>query len=469
MTSRAADRLERAGQGHLLRALDRLDPAGRSRLQSEVDALDLDLVSRLVETYVRRSAAAEDFSGLEPPEVIALPQGPDDNARDAAARAVGERRLRAGKVAVVLLAGGQGTRLGFDGPKGDFPVGPVTERTLFEIHAAKVEAIRARYGCALPFCVMTSPATDEATREIFEREKYFGLPPDSVRFFVQGTLPAVDRGTGAILLDSEDHLALSPDGHGGLLRALRNEGVLDELVAAGIATLITFQVDNPLLRLADPVYVGHHARSGSEMSSLVVRKSGPAERMGVLAKRAGVTQLVEYSDLPDELAEMRDAHGDLVFWAGNIAVHCLELSFIDRLTSGGVELPYHQAVKKVPSLDESGERVNPDEPNAVKFEAFIFDALPMAERTMTLEVAREEQFSPIKNAEGDDSPATCRRDLTRLAARWLEEAGTIVPRNADGEPQFPVEIDPRRALDAGELKDAPPSVDGPLVLAPLQG
>lgn len=466
MTS--TDRLERAGQGHLLRALDRLDAAGRARLHGEVDALDLDLVSHLVETYVRGSAAAEDFSGLEPPDVIALPRTPADDARDAAARAVGERRLRAGKVAVVLLAGGQGTRLGFDGPKGDFPVGPVTERTLFQVHAAKVAAIRARYGCALPFSVMTSPATDDATREIFEREKYFGLPPDSVRFFVQGTLPAVDRGTGKILLDSEDHLALSPDGHGGLLRALRKEGVLDELTAAGISTLITFQVDNPLLRLADPVYVGHHSQSGSEMSSLVVRKSGPAERMGVLAKRDGATQLVEYSDLPDELAELRDSGGDLVFWAGNIAVHCLEVSFIDRLTSGGLELPYHQAVKKVPYLDEAGARVDPDEPNAVKFEAFIFDALPMAERTMTLEVAREEQFSPIKNAEGDDSPATCRRDLTRLAARWLERAGTAVPRGADGEPAFPIEIDPRRALDAGDLKDAPASVTGPLVLGPLR-
>lgn len=463
-----ADRLERAGQGHLLRALDRLDPAGCARLQSEIDALDLDLVSRLVDTYVRRSAAAEGLSGLEPPDVVALPHGPDDDSRDAAARAVGERRLRAGKVAVVLLAGGQGTRLGFDGPKGDFPVGPVTERTLFQIHAAKVAAIRARYGCALPFSVMTSPATDDATREIFEREKYFGLSPDSVRFFVQGTLPAVDRGTGEILLDRADRLSLSPDGHGGLLRALRKEGVLDELVAAGVATLITFQVDNPLLRLADPLYVGHHTQSGSEMSSLVVRKSGPAERMGVLAKRSGATQLVEYSDLPDELAELRDPHGDLVFWAGNIAVHCLEISFIDRLTSGGVELPYHQAVKRVPYLDDAGARIDPGEANAVKFESFIFDALPMAERTTTLEVAREEQFSPIKNAAGDDSPATCRRDLTRLAARWLEDAGTVVPRAADGEPEFPIEIDPRRALDAGDLKDPPASVTGPLVLGPVQ-
>jgi UDP-N-acetylglucosamine/UDP-N-acetylgalactosamine diphosphorylase len=466
MTMTARDRLEGAGQGHLLRALDRLEGDARDRLQREIDALDLDLVSRLVETYVRQKAASESFDDLQPPEVIGLPRTPEDHERDARAREAGEGHLRADRVAVVLLAGGQGTRLGFDGPKGDFPVGPVTDRTLFQIHAAKVEAIRARYGCSLPFCVMTSPATDAATREIFARERFFGLPTESVRFFVQGTLPAVDRESGEILLDGPDRLALSPDGHGGLLRALRREGVLAELQAAGISTLLTFQVDNPLLRLADPVYLGHHVRARSEMSSLVVHKVGPAERMGVLARNGDVTQLVEYSDLPDELAELRDANGDLVYWAGNIAVHCMELEFVDRLTSGGAELPYHQAVKKVPYVGDGGTRVEPVEPNAVKFESFIFDALPMAKRTMTLEVSRAEQFSPIKNAEGDDSPATCRRDLMRLYAGWLEASGTTVPRDADGEPLFAIEIDPRRALDGSDVRDAPRTVEAPLVLGP---
>lgn len=467
MSGELVDRLEGAGQAHLVRALDRLDGARRERLQEEIEALDLDLVSRLVDAHLRHHATAESLDNLGPPEVIGAPRGSADEERDRRARAMGEEHLRAGRVAVVLLAGGQGTRLGFDGPKGDFPVGPVTGRTLFQVHAAKVAAIRARHGCALPFCVMTSPATDAATRATFAREGYFGLPAESVRFFVQGTLPAVDRQTGAILLDAPDRLSLSPDGHGGLLRALRREGVLAELTEGGVTTLITFQVDNPLLRLADPLYVGHHVMARSDMSSLVVRKVGPAERMGVLARSAGATRLVEYSDLPDALAELRDPQGELVFWAGNIAVHCLELGFVDRLTSDGGELPFHQALKRVPHIDESGGRVEPEEPNAAKFEAFIFDALPMAQRTMTLEVAREEQFSPIKNADGEDSPATCRRDLTRLYAGWLEAAGTSVPRDAAGEPVFPIEIDPRRALDAADLRlrAAPARVDGPLVLA----
>ncbi|MEW6582277.1 MAG: UTP--glucose-1-phosphate uridylyltransferase [Actinomycetota bacterium] len=398
---------------------------------------------------------------------MTLPRDRADAARDARARDAGEEHLRAGKVAAVLLAGGQGTRLGYPGPKGDYPVGPVTRRTLFQVHAAKVAALRARYHRDLPFLIMTSPATDEPTRAGFEAARHHGLPRGSVRFFTQGTLPAVDRHTGAILLDAPDALALSPDGHGGLLRALRRAGLLDELAAAGIETLLTFQVDNPLLHLADPVYVGHHVLARSEMSSLAVRKTGPAERMGVLARSGGRTLLVEYSDLPDELAQRRDPAGDLVYWAGSIAVHCIETSLVERITGGGRDLPYHRAVKKVPYVDGDGRRVQPDEPNAVKFEAFVFDALPFAERTMTLEGARGDQFSPIKNADGEDSPATARRDLTRMYARWLDAAGIPVPRDAHGEPAHPIEIDPRVATEPQDLAGiTPPPLDGPIVLAP---
>ena len=467
MSADLAARLRAHGQGHLVDALERLEGDARDRLRADLEELDLDLLARLVDEHVRGARAEAELGHLEPPEVVRLPRDEADRERDRRAREAGERHLRDGRVAVILLAGGQGTRLGFEGPKGDFPVGPVTGRTLFHVHAAKVAAIRRRYGCALPFYVMTSPATDAGTRESFARAGGMGLPEGSVRFFVQGMLPAVDRETGAVLLEAPDHLALSPDGHGGLLRAIRREGVLDELRAAGISTVLTFQVDNPLLRLADPVYVGHHVLAGAEMSSLVVRKTSPGERMGVLARSDGRTRLVEYSDLPAELAELRAPDGGLLFWAGNIAVHCIEVAFVDRLARGGVELPYHRALKRVPYVDAAGARVEPDEPNAIKFETFIFDALPLAERTLTLEVDRAEQFSPIKNAEGEDSPATARRDLTRLAARWLEHAGVRVPRDAAGEPAYPIEIDPRLALDAEELAERVPpglAVDGPLVL-----
>ncbi len=464
------DRLRAAGQGHLVEALERLHGTARDRLQAELEALDLPLIERLVAGLTGDAAPAEqgEISPPAPETLIALPRDETDRARERRARAAGEDLLRAGGVAAVLLAGGQGTRLGFDGPKGLYPFAPITGRTLFAHHAAKIAALRTRYETALPWYVLTSPQNAATTRAAFEDAGWFGLDPGSVRLVVQGTLPAVDPGTGRILMEEADRLALSPDGHGGLLSALRASGALDEMVAQSIRTIFTFQVDNPLARVCRPEFLGHHFLEAADMSSVVVRKIGPEEKMGVIARIDGAPGVVEYSDLPDELAHERDDEGELVYWAGSIAVHCVDVAFVRRLTDHGLDLPYHHARKRVPHVDEAGRRIDPDEPNAVKFETFLFDALPSAARTVTVEAAREDEFSPIKNAEGADSPASARRDLNRLYARWLAAAGVEVSRGADGEPPD-IEIDPRRALDAEELASAPPPerrIDGATVLGP---
>ena len=405
---------------------------------------------------------------IEPPapdDLIPVPRTEAERERERRAREAGERMLREGRVAAVLLAGGQGSRLGFDGPKGDYPFAPLSGRTLFAHHAAKIAALRARHG-RLPWYVLTSPQNDAVTRAIFRSADDFGLAPGSVRFVVQGTLPAVDRHSGAILLEGPDRVALSPDGHGGLLSALRASGALDEMAHEGVETMFTFQVDNPLVRVCRPELLGAHRLAGADMTSVVVRKLGPEERMGVIARVNGKTAVVEYSDLPEELAQARDDDGELVYWAGSIAVHCIEVAFAAALTEGGLRLPFHRAVKRVPHLDTGGQPVDPDEPNAIKFETFLFDALPAASRTVTVEAAREDEFSPIKNAEGPDSPATARRDLNDLYARWLEAAGVEVPRDAEGHP-VDLEIDPRRALDADELAASLPAgftIDGPTVI-----
>jgi UDP-N-acetylglucosamine/UDP-N-acetylgalactosamine diphosphorylase len=464
------ERLAAARQGHLAAALDRLDGPARERLREQIEALDLDLIGRLVDDLVGGEAAGG-LGRVEPlaaEDVIRLPRGEADRARRREAREAGERALAGGRVAAVLLAGGQGTRLGFDGPKGAFPSSPMTGTTLFAHHAAKIAALRERHGAPLPWYVLTSPQNDDATRAFFAEHGHFGLDPGSVRFVVQGTLPAVDREDGTILLEAPDRLALSPDGHGGLLSALRASGALDEMAAEGAETIFTFQVDNPLLSVCRADFVGHHVGAGADMSSMVVPKLGPEEKMGVIARIDGRTGVVEYSDLPDELAEQRDDDGELAYWAGSIAVHCLEVAFVRDLTEGGLQLPYHRAVKAVPHVDGEGRQVDPDAPNAVKFETFLFDALPAARRAVTVEVRREDEFSPIKNAEGADSPATARRDLNRMYARWLEGAGVEVPRGDDGEP-VDLEIDPRYALDAEELAERlPPGfrVTGPAVIPP---
>jgi UDP-N-acetylglucosamine/UDP-N-acetylgalactosamine diphosphorylase len=461
------ERLRAAGQGHLAEALARLEGEPRDRLRTELEGLDLDLIGRLVGELVAADAPAA-VGLIEPPapdDLIPLPRTDAERERERRAREVGEQMLREGRVAAVLLAGGQGTRLGFDGPKGDYPFAPLSGRTLFAHHAAKIAALRARYG-PLPWYVLTSPQNDAATRASFRDAGNFGLEPGSVRFVVQGTLPAVDRQSGAILLEGPDRVALSPDGHGGLLSALRTSGALDEMLHEGVETIFTFQVDNPLVRVCRPELLGDHRLAGADMSSVVVRKVGPEEKMGVIAGVDGTTAVVEYSDLPDELARARDDAGELVYWAGSIAVHCIEVAFASALTEGGLRLPFHRAVKRVPYLDTGGQPVNPAEPNAIKFETFLFDALPAASRTITVEAAREDEFSPIKNAEGPDSPATARRALNDLYARWLEAAGVDVPRDAEGRP-VDLEIDPRRALDADELAASLPAgftIDGPTVI-----
>ena len=462
-------RLRAAGQGHLAEAVRAADPADAAGLLAQVEELDLELLRRLVDELVLAEPEAHDLGHIGPPETVPLPTDELGAARDAEAAAEGEAALREGRVAVVLLAGGQGTRLGFDGPKGDYPFGAVTGRTLFAHHAAKIAAVRARYGAALPWYVLTSPVNDADTRASFAASDWFGLDPASVRFVVQGTLPAVDRATGRVLLEAPGRLALSPDGHGGLLSALRRTGALDEMAGEGITTFFTFQVDNPLIRVADPVFLGHHLAAGADMSNLAVRKREPLEPVGVIAGIDGGTGVIEYSDLPDELAHARDDDGQLVLWAGNIATHCIEVAFAWELTEGGLRLPFHRAVKKVPYVTADGAEVRPDEPNAVKFETFIFDALPFAGASVTVEASREEQFSPIKNASGADSPESCRRDCNRLWAGWLEAAGVRVPRDPSGEP-VDIEIDPRFALDPAELaaRVGPDLViDGPTALGPV--
>lgn len=455
--------LEAAGQGHLVRAVERLDGARRDALERQIAALDLPQLRRLI-AEVATGDEPHELGLLQPPEVIPAPVAGRDDERERAARAAGAAHLRAGRVAVVMLAGGQGTRLGFEGPKGAFPFAPVTGTTLFAHHAATIAALRARYATALPWYIMTAPHNHEQTEAIFAAADRFGLAAGSVRLFSQGVLPAVDRHTGAILLEAPDRLALSPDGHGGIFPALARAGILQELAEQGIATIVTANVDNPLLRIARAEFLGHHLLTGAEMSNIVVRKHDPEERVGVVAMRDGRTVLVEYSDLPAELAAARADDGGLRFWAGSVAAHAVQREFAARLTDG---LPYHRAIKRVPYVDDGGRLVTPDEPNAVKFEAFMFDALPLAARATSVESLRADEFSPIKNADGSDSPATARRDLNRRNARWLRAAGVEVAVSTDGDPPVDIEIDPRVALDADELRQRLPAGFAPVPGEPI--
>jgi UDP-N-acetylglucosamine/UDP-N-acetylgalactosamine diphosphorylase len=441
-------RLRAHRQDHVLAGWQDLSPARRAEFVAQLAAIDFAELAAL-------AAKAQDPAPPPPADLAPIPVAPADPAPAEWAR--GEEVLRRGEVAALMVAGGQGSRLGFDKPKGMFPVGPVSGATLFQLHAEKLLALSRRYGKPVPFLVMTSPATDADTKDFFREHRYFGLRPSDVIFFQQGTMPAVDAATGQLLLEEPGRLFLSPNGHGGTLTALAECGVLAELKTRGVEHVYYFQVDNPLLKVCDPGFVGRHVGAGSEASSKVVFKEKPEEKVGVFAVVGGRCGLIEYSDLPKELAAAREPDGTLRFRAGSPAIHLFSLAFLDRVTSTG-GLPYHVARKAVPHWDsEAGAAVTPGSPNALKFERFVFDALPLADRWLAVEARRAEEFAPLKNATGADSPETVKAALVAEHARWLEAAGV----RAGGHP---VEVSPLFALDADALKRQIPAgfqVTGP--------
>jgi UDP-N-acetylglucosamine/UDP-N-acetylgalactosamine diphosphorylase len=462
------DAFRRAGQGQVFRFLDRLAPDARTRLFSEAAEIDLAEIERLVGTLVIGGAARPvDLTGLGPAPYEHLVSHGGDTALWARAVAAGETALRAGRVAAFTVAGGQGTRLGYDGPKGTFPVTPVRHRPLFQVFAWKILAAARRYGRPLHWFIMTSHQNHAATEAYFAEHRFFGLDPARVHFFRQGRMPAVDF-SGKIMLESPGGIALSPDGHGGSLRALDRSGALDLLASEGIDTLSYFQVDNPLVRCIDPAFIGWHLGRASEMSSKMIPKAYPEEKLGVFCTRGGKTVVIEYSDLPAEFQREKDpSSGRLHYEAGSIAIHVIDREFVRRMARGAGGLPFHRADKKIATVDGNGSEVKPQKANGVKFELFVFDALPSARNTVVVETNRSDDFSPVKNAEGVDSPATCRADQLRQFARWLGAAGVSVERDETGLPRATLEVSPLFGDDEASFTESwsrlspkPPITDG---------
>lgn len=440
----AKARLDSIGQGHVFAFWARLTPQQQASLLAQVEALDLESLPGLRAALANAPGAAAGDGPMQPAEVMEL--GARQWALD---RAAGAAALSRGEVGVILVAGGQGSRLGYEGPKGCFKVGPLSQASLFEIHAHKILALERRFRAQIPFYIMTSDANDRETREFFQAHRYFGLSPDRVHFFVQGMWPAL-WNDGRIILDRMDHIFLSPDGHGGTLSALKNSGKLQDMRNRGVKTLFYFQVDNPLVEIAEPAFVGVHVRHEADMSVKVCAKRDPEEPIGVVVTQGAVNKVVEYSELTAEQKRERRADGNLRFRFGSVAIHIFSLDFLCR--EADAQLPLHIAHKKVPYCDADGKTVKPEKPNAFKFEKFIFDVIPDSHRVLNVEFARENEFSPVKNATGEDSPASSQRDMMLKFARWMEEVGVAVPRNERGDPLHRIEIDPCYALGPEDLR-----------------
>lgn len=450
--SQLKPRLDAIDHNSVLRFADQLSQEGQQKLAAQLAALQLEAIPQLVAEYVKNKPHIPLPKEIKP--VKSYPHTPTEDLKDLYVRASarGQELLKQGKVAAFLVAGGQGTRLGYEGPKGEYPVTPITNKPLFEVFAEQLLAHSRDSGKPVPWYIMTSEVNDAPTRAFFKKHNCFNYNPTNIRFFQQGMMPAFDKSTGQMLLAEKGSLALSPDGHGGSLRALDKSGALADMKKRGVEHLSYFQVDNPLVQCIDPLFIGLHDLTGSEMSSKTIPKAHALEKVGNFVIGDNVLQVIEYSDLPESLAKQTASDGSLLFNAGSIAIHALRVSFIERLNQGGeLKLPWHRAEKKVPFVDEKGNTVKPDQANAIKLEQFVFDAIPLAKNAIVYTTDRAEEFSPVKNASGDDSPATCERDQIRRAARWLESAGVSVARE-NGEVAAELEISPLFATSATQIK-----------------
>ena len=430
--------LSQNGQAHLLRFWGKLDKKAQKALLEQIDSIDFREVARCQEMLANRDKPAVKKGVPTAPEVTTLA-----GALRKKAVAAGERELAAGRVGVLLVAGGQGSRLGFDGPKGAYPIGPITNAPLFYFHARKVLALSRRYKARIPFYVMTSMANYADTVAHFEEHGYYGLDKKDVVFFRQGMWPGMTED-GKIILDQPGHVFMSPDGHGGMLAALKANGCFDDMAKRGVKTLFYFQVDNPLVNVAEPAFIGQHVLQKAEYSLKLCAKRNGREGLGMVVRRDGHFDMIEYTEMTREMNFRRTKDGELYFKYGSPAIHVFDRAFLER--EAKKDMPLHLAHKKIATVDDSGRVVKPSSPNGYKFEKFIFDILPDAKRVALVAFDRRDEFAPVKNAEGKDSPETCRAALRAKWRRQLQgEVRIAVPND------LPLEIDPMFMYDGVDI------------------
>ncbi len=429
-----------AKQEHVFKFWEKLSKKEKKELIDSISDINFE---ELTHNFNLLNKKKETCKKLEPAGIIPIPKTEQQKNYRTKALKIGRKYLSEGKVAVFLVAGGQGTRLGYNGPKGCFKISPVKKKTLFQIFAEKIIAIQKKYNTTIPWYIMTSVANDHETKDFFKKNNYFRINPKNIMFFKQKEIPAIDE-TGKLILETKSRVFKNPNGHGGSLLALHDSGALKDMKKRKIEEIFYFQVDNPLVRLADPVFIGYHALAKAQMSSKIVKKTNPDEKVGVVGYINGKLGVIEYSELSDKEKNAKTNSGDLLFNAGNIAIHMLNRKFVEKLNKKGFKLPHHKAIKKIPTVN--------GELTGIKFETFVFDALQYTKSSVTMEVARHDEFAPVKNKDGADSPESAIQMQNLMYARWLEYALINIPKDETGNVQGNIEISPNFALDPQELK-----------------
>ena len=416
------EQLKAHDQLHVLKFWGELDEEEQQAFVLQLSSIDFIQLDKRISKF--QSEGTSESRKIEPCEVVLRDQ-------ETSLRAEGESIIRRGELGVLTVAGGQGTRLGWSGPKGTYPATPLTGKSLFQLIAEQIVCAQQKYKVTIPWYLMTSVENDDTTRAFLLDNNCFGLNRTDIFVFTQSQVPAIDQ-QGKMLLTSKHEIAMNPDGHGGVISALQASGGLAEMEGRGVKYLSYVQVDNPLVMVVDPVFLGLHASEGSskEASSKCVSKLDPDERVGVFCMVNSSLSIVEYSDLSTQDAQRRNEDNSLVFGAGSIAMHIFSTEFLNRVAD---DLPWHAAHKRVAFLDDEGNLVSPEEPNAVKFEKFVFEVLQFASNSIVVETLREEEFAPIKNTKGNDSPATSHAMQLARSVKWLRELGIEVSENAQIE------------------------------------
>ena len=460
--------LTEAGQAHVLAFLDgkQATPTEATALLEQLEALDLPALNQtfaglgINDKKEEQPAAIAEYAPIS--DVAAV--GTTPAAQLAEWEHAGLQAIAQGKVAALVLSGGQGTRLGFDGPKGMYDIGLPSHKPIFQLLAERVLRVSALAGAPthLPFYVMTSPLNHAATQAFFATHGYFGLDPAHVVFFPQGTMPCFTLD-GKLMLDGPGSLAQAPDGNGGIYPSLARTGTLADMRARGVEAFHVFSVDNVLVKVADPVYIGYCRSVGADCGNKVVWKASAHEKVGVVVNKNGRPAVVEYSEMEDGMKTLQEEGGKLVFGAGNICSHYFTVDFVEHCVVPRFGSVYHAAKKKIPCVVyPDKEMVKPSVENGVKLEAFIFDVFPFSARMALLEVGREEEFAPVKDAPGGngDTPDKARLMLSEEAKRWVVAAGGRLV--GGGEEEGLSEISPLVSYKGEGLEERVKGKDVPL-------
>lgn len=394
--------LEKYGQEQLLANYENLSENDKDKLLDEILTIDFNQLAKLYEKrnfkQVYSEAEIEPISYVEKDKMAKEEKEKYDE--------IGTKIIKAGKLAAVTMAGGQGTRLGHNGPKGTFDIGLDSHKPIFELLCETLKLANEKYDVVIPWYIMTSKENNKDTVDFFEKHNYFGYPKGYIQFFKQGELPMVGED-GKVLLDENGMIKQAADGHGGIFTSMRKDGVIYDMKARGIEWVFIGGVDNVLVKMVDPTLIGLAESKGILAAGKSVVKAGPHEKVGVFCKRNGRPSVIEYSEISKEMAEEIDENGQLKYGESHILCNLFNIKEIEKISEKN--LPYHSAHKKATYMNEKGEIVKGTEPNAYKFEAFLFDAFESLDDMVIMRVKREEEFAPVKNAEGVDSPETARK------------------------------------------------------------